>query len=102
MAKLFPSRQTVVDHIDNKKVIVSSVKIMTSTSDHLELPNAIDAGFLHANTSTSDPTFYLTGGGASLAIDSATVGTEYLIVSRHDGQINFERGGNSRGNSNVN
>ena len=102
MAKLFPSRQTVVDHIDGKKVILSTVKIMTTTSDHLELPNAVDCAFLHSNTATSDPTFYLTGGGASVAIDSGTVGTEYLIVSRHDGQVNFERGGNSRGNSNVN
>ena len=102
MAKLFPSKQTVVDHVDNKTVILSSVKILTTSSDHLELPNAVDASFLHANTSTSDPTFYLTGGGASIAIDSATVGTEYLIVSRHDGGINFQRGGNSLGSNNVN
>jgi hypothetical protein len=101
MAKLFPSKQTVVDHGDHK-VIASTVKIVTS-GDHLELPNAKDAGFLHATTATSDPTFYLTGGGASIAIDSATVGTEYLIVSRHGpGNTNFERGGNSSGSNNPN
>jgi len=102
MAKLFPSKQTVVDHVNGTKVIISTVKVLTTTSDHLELPNAADAAFLHTTTATSDPTFYLTGGGASIAIDSGTVGTEYLIVSRHEGTLNFERGGNSRGNDNVN
>ncbi len=101
MAKLFPSKQTVVDHSAGRTVILSSVKILTSTSDHLELPNAVDAGFLHSSRETSDPTFYLTTKGNQLAIDSATVGTEYLVVSRHDGQINFARGTNTRSSDNV-
>jgi hypothetical protein len=101
MAKLFPSKQTVVDHANNVTVILSNVKILGSTSDHLELPNAVDAGFLHASRETSDPTFYLTTSGNQLAIDSATVGTEYTIVSRHDGQINFARGTNTRIDGNV-
>jgi len=101
MAKLFPSRQTVVDHIDNTTVIISNVKILTATSDHLELPNAVDAGFLHSTRGASDPTFYLTTNGNQLAIDSATVGTEYVVVSRHDGQINFARGTNTRADNNV-
>jgi hypothetical protein len=101
MAKLFPSKQTVVDHAQGQTVIISNVRVLTSTSDHLELPNAVDAGFLHAARGTSDPTFYLTTNGNQLAIDSATVGTEYTVVSRHDGQVNFARGTNTRTGDNV-
>ena len=101
MAKLFPSKQTVVDHAQGMTVILSNVKILGSTSDHLELPNASDAGFLHASRETSDPTFYLTTSGNQIAIDGATVGTEYVVVSRHDGQINFARGTNTRIDGNV-
>ena len=101
MAKLFPSKQTVVDHIGNTTVIISDVKITSATSDHLELPNAVDAGFLHADRGTADPTFYLTTQGNQFAIDGATVGTAYTIVSRHDGQLNFARGTNTRDNNNV-
>lgn len=101
MAKLFPSKQTVVDHADGVTVILSNVKILGSTSDHLELPNASDAGFLHAARGTSDPSFYLTTSGNQIAIDGATVGTEYTVVSRHDGQINFARGTNTRSSDNV-
>lgn len=100
MAKLFPSKQTVVDQLTGKTIIISDVKILTSTSDHLELPNAVDAGFLHAARGTADPTFYLTTQGNQLAIDGATVGTEYTVVSRHDGQINFARGTNTRDGNN--
>ena len=102
MAKLFPSKQTVVDHVGKTTIIISDVKIVNATSDHLELPNAVDAGFLHADTATSDPTFYLTGGGASFAIDGATVGTSYTVVSRHEGTSNVQRGGNARGTDNPN
>jgi len=101
MAKLFPSKQTVVDHAGNTTILLSSVKVLTSTSDHLELPNAVDAGFLHTSRGTSDPTFYLTTSGNQLAIDGATVGTEYLVTSRHEGQLNFARGTNSRANDNA-
>ena len=101
MSKLFPSKQTVVDHEGSTTVILSNVKILTSTSDHLDLPNAVDAGFLHTSRGTSDPSFYLTSQGNQIAIDSATVGTEYLITSRHEGQINFARGGNARSSNNA-
>ena len=100
MAKLFPSRQSVVDHAGNTTIIVTSVKTLTSTSDHVELPNAVDAGFLHTSRETADPTFYLTTSGNQLAIDGATVGTAYTIVSRHEGTINVQRGQNARGNNN--
>ncbi len=101
MAKLFPSKQTVVDHSNGKTVILSDVKIINATSDHLELPNAVDAKFLHADRNTSDPTFYLTSSGNAFAIDGATVGTEFVVVSRHDGQLNFARGTNTRTDGNV-
>ena len=101
MAKLFPSRQTVVDHEGTTTIIISNVKVLTSTSDHLELPNAADAGFLHTARGTSDPTFYLTTSGNQLAIDGATVGTKYTVVSRHEGQLNFARGTNTRANDNA-
>jgi hypothetical protein len=101
MAKLFPSKQTVVDHEGTTTIILSNVKILTATSDHLELPNAVDAGFLHTSRGTADPTFYLTTGGNAVAIDGATVGTEYLVTSRHEGQLNFARGVNTRTDGNV-
>ena len=100
MAKLFPSRQTVVDHEGTTTIIISNVKILNATSDHLELPNAVDAGFLHTARGTADPTFYLTTSGNQIAIDSATVGTKYTVVSRHEGQLNRARGTNVTGANN--
>ncbi len=100
MAKLFPSKQTVVDHEGTTTIILSNVKTLTST-DHLELPNAADAGFLHQDRTTSDPTFYLTSAGNQFAIDGATVGSEFLVASRHEGQLNFARGTNTRTDGNV-
>jgi hypothetical protein len=101
MAKLFPSKQTVVDHSAGMTILISNVKVLTSTSDHLDLPNAVDAGFLHGTRGASDPGFYLTTSGNQIAIDGATVGTDYTVVSRHEGQLNFARGANSRTNENV-
>jgi hypothetical protein len=97
--KLFPSRETFVDLDDNTQVLMSTVKIKSSTSDHVELPNAVDAKILSAASSTTDPNFYLfdatrtggagyAGGGTALAIDGATVGTEYIVVSSHAGGVN--------------
>jgi hypothetical protein len=88
MAKLFPSKQKFVDLRDDTQVLVSTVKILSSTSDHLELPNAVDAQVLTASGAT-DPTFYMVHpDGATLAIDGATVGKEYIVVSNHVGGIN--------------
>ncbi len=92
MAKLFPSKQTMVGTLDNVQVLVTNVKVLTATSDHVDLPNASDAQLLQAARTTSDPTFYLTTNGQQFAIDGATVGTEYIVVSRHDGGINTYRG----------
>jgi hypothetical protein len=88
MAQLFPSKQTFVDLKDDTQVLVSTVKIL-SASDHLELPNAVDAAVITAE-GASDPTFYMVHpDGATLAIDSATVGTTYEVVSNHVGGVNF-------------
>ena len=88
MAKLFPSKQTFVDVTDTQSVLVSEVTILTSTSDHLELPNAVDAEVLQESSLTANPTFYLSVRGTSLAIDGATVGTKYVVVSNHLGGVN--------------
>lgn len=97
MAKLFPSKQVFTELNDNVQVLCSTVKIINATSDHLELPNADDAQLLQADRTTSDPTFYLTTQGLAFAIDGATIGTEYIVVSRHSGGVNFDRGTNPVG-----
>ena len=89
MAQLFPSKQTFVDLKDDTQVLVSTVKILTSTSDHLELPNAVSVGVITPSGAT-DPAFYLVHqDGATVAIDGATVGTTYEVVSNHVGGTNF-------------
>lgn len=101
MAKLFPSKQTVVDQPSSRQIIITTVKAVSTGSDHVDLPNAVDAALLHSARTTSDPTFYLTTKGNQIAIDGATVGTEYVIVSRHEGQLNFNRGKNTPNTNNV-
>ena len=105
MAKLFPSKQTVVDHIGNTTIIVSTVKIVNATSDHLDLPNAVDASILTATYPEAAPTFYLASSGRTFgnqfAIDGAVVGTVYTVVSRHEGSVNAQRGQNTPGTDNV-
>ncbi len=101
MAKLFPSKQVFTELNDNVQVLCSTVKIVNATSDHLELPNADDAQLLQADRTTSDPTFYLTAQGLNFAIDGATIGTEYIVVSRHSGGVNFDRGDNPAGTDNA-
>jgi hypothetical protein len=88
MAKLFPSKQTFVDAGNGRQVLVSNVKITSSTSDHLDVPTAVDAQILNSAYRTADPTFYLTSDTNQVAIDGATVGTEYIVVTRHEGMIN--------------
>ena len=97
MAKLFPSKQVFTELNDNLQVLCSTVKIVNATSDHLELPGADDAQLLQADRTTSDPTFYLTAQGLALAIDGATIGDDYIVVSRHSGGVNWNRGTNVTG-----
>ena len=92
MAELFPSKQTFVDQRDGVQVLVTNVTTINSTTDHVQLPNAVDAAILQASRTTADPTFYLSSGGAQFNIDGATTGTEYIVVSRHDGGMNYYRG----------
>ncbi len=101
MAELFPSKQVFTSMNDGVQVLSSTVKIINATSDHLQLPNADDAGLLQAARDTSDPTFYLTAEGLNFAIDGATVGTEYIVVSRHSGSVNFDKGTNPAGSNNA-
>lgn len=101
MAKLFPSKQVFTELNDNVQVLCTTVKIVSTGSDHVDLPNADDAQLLQAAQDTSDPTFYLTAQGLQFAIDGATVGTEYIVVSRHSGSINFDRGTNPVGSDNA-
>ena len=88
MAKLFPSKQTFVDLRPGVQVLLSPVKILTTGSDHLQIPTASDVQLLQSTYRGSDPTFYLTSDKNNVAIDGATVGDEYIVVSRHDGMIN--------------
>jgi len=100
MAKLFPTRQTFVDEklSNGEQIVVTRVKLVSSTSDHVELPDtALDAALLHESKTTADPTFYLSGSDAVLNIDGGTVGDEHVVVSRHRGMINYGRGDNPIG-----
>ena len=99
MAELFPSKQVFTELNDGVQVLSSTVTIINATSDHLQLPNADDAQLLQAAQDTSDPTFYLTSEGLNFAIDGATVGTEYIVVSRHSGSVNYDRGTNAKGST---
>lgn len=98
MAKLFPTRQTVVDEklSNGEQIIISRVTIL-STADHLELPIAFDVALLQTDRTTADPTFYLTDNNTKLSIDGATVGAEHVVVSRHGGIINHDPGDNPGG-----
>jgi hypothetical protein len=90
MAKLFPSKQTFVDQRNGTQILISNVKILTTTSDHVQLPTVTDVQLLTDAYRTADPTFYLTSDRNNVAIDGATVGTEYIVVSRHDGMVNYK------------
>ena len=98
MAKLFPSKQVTVDLRNDTTVVVSNVKILTSTSDHLDLPNAVDTVMLQSTRGAANPTFYLNLGGNQVAFDGATVGTAYTVVSLHKGKLNYARGSASSSN----
>lgn len=90
MAKLFPSKQTFVDRGNGTQVLVSDVTIISSTSDHLELPTASDVRLLQTTFRGTLPTFYLTSDTNNVAIDGATIGDKFIVVSRHDGMVNFK------------
>lgn len=99
MAEMFPTKQTFVDEklANGEQIVITRVKILSSTSDHVKLPRAVDAQLLQADRTTADPTFYLGSNKVDFSIDGATVGTEYVIASRHQGMLNYDRGKNVPG-----
>ena len=88
MAKLYPSKQTFVDIGNGVQILVSPVKILTSSSDHLDVAGADDVSLLKGSYRDTTPTFYLSSDKNVVAIDGATVGTEYTILTRHSGMVN--------------
>jgi hypothetical protein len=93
MAKLFPSKQVSLDQGNGTTIVVSKVTVITSAHDFIELPTYTDAVNLNPATDTGDPTFYLAGGDRCVGWLGATVGTEYTVVSKHTGIVNFAPGG---------
>jgi hypothetical protein len=100
MAKLFPDWQEYValkgtSGVGRQESMgIHRVTIVSSTSDHLAIPTAEDAAILQTDKTTANPTFYITDstneGSQAVAIDGATVGTEYVVVTRHSGKLNFK------------
>lgn len=99
MAEMFPTKQTFVDEklSNGEQITVTRVTILSSTSDHVKLPTFVDAQLLQTTRTASDPTFYPSNGLTQLNIDGATVGTEYVVASRHQGMLNYDRGDNPGG-----
>ncbi len=93
MARLFPSKQVSLDQGNGTTIVVSKVKAITVADDFVELPEFTDAVSLNQLASTGDPTFYLAGGSKAVGFNAATVGTEYTVVSKHVGIVNFAPGG---------
>ncbi len=98
MARLYPSKQVSVDQGNGTTVVVSKVTAITAGHDFIELPTYVDAVNLNPATDTGDPTFYLAGGATGpsnrcVGWHNATVGTEYTVVSKHTGIVNFAPGG---------
>ena len=96
MPKIYPKKHQIVSSnlADGENVGIFRINIVSST-DVVELGAvASDVAFLHTSKATSDPTFYLTDNDTKLNIDGATVGTEYVVVSRHRNFTNYAAGNN--------
>ena len=93
MGKIIPVGQTFVDLRDGEQVGVTRFKATSATHDYLVLPNPIKDAKVLGNTEAESAAlgFYLGGGSKAniLNVDNATVGTEYIAVSRHGGMINY-------------
>lgn len=93
MSKLFPKRQTFVDEkLSNGEQIVVTRVTLVSSADFVSIPTALDAAVLLTTRTASDPTFYLSGRNTVFNIDGGSAGDEHVIVSRHAGMINFDKG----------
>ncbi len=89
MAKLFPSKQTFVDRGNGLQLLISQVKIISST-DYIDVANADDVQLIALGGKTARPTFYLTSNTNQVGIDGATVGTSYEVITSHTGMVNFK------------
>lgn len=93
MSKLIPLGQQFVDTRNGEQIGITRIKAATSTSDYVVLPNPIkDARVLGNTEAESNALGFYLGGGAKaniMNIDNATVGTEYVVVSRHGGMVNY-------------
>ncbi len=89
MAKIYPDLQQFLDLRDGTQVGITKITILTTGSDHVELPPITDLAFLQADTATADPAFYLSGNNKTqVNIDSSTAGTKMTVVTSHV-MINF-------------
>jgi hypothetical protein len=93
MARVFPSKQVSLDQGNGTTIVVSKVTAVTSANDFIELPTYTDAVNLNPSVETADPTFYLAGGDRCVGWHGATVGTEYVVCSKHTGIVNTAPGG---------
>ena len=93
MALLYPSKQVAIDLQNGTSLVVTKVTAITVADDFIELPTYLDAVNLNPAKDTGDPTFYLAGGDRCVGWNAATVGTEYTVVSKHSGIVNFAPGG---------
>ena len=70
---------------------VHKVEINNATSNHLPMGGGlVDARVMPETRGTALPTFYIGGAGNKhhVAIDGATVGTRWMVVSYHKGTVN--------------
>jgi hypothetical protein len=93
MAKITVVHQSYFDHpaLGNESIGVTRVKINDATTNHLPLAGGlIEARPFQETRGTAVPTFYIGGAGNNnhLAIDGATVGNTYTVISRHLGPKN--------------
>lgn len=93
MAKLIPVGQQFLDLRNGEQIGVTRVRISSATTDHVVLPGAVaDAAVLGATEAESNALGFYLGGGSKanvFNIDNGTVGTTYVVVSRHTGMVNF-------------
>ena len=93
MPKIQPLGQGMFDKKDGTQVSVTHIRIPVAGHNFVVLPAPLaDAQFLAASkTARVGITFY-TGGGSKpniANIEGASAGTEFIVVGRHSGMVNF-------------
>jgi len=93
MAKIIPLGQSNFDKKDGTQVSISHVRIPGTGHNYLVLPAPLnDAKFLASSVGARAGVIFYTGGGSKANIvnmEGASAGTEFIVVGRHDGMINF-------------